>query len=107
MGPEEAGCDDPRDDDPLTGDSKCPSRLEREKSLTSLLSHWLSDCCRRREGDEGGEGGVVDKAGKPDISTAEIPSTTLPPSPLFSVAIPQLSLTRDGVPRRAESRERG
>ncbi|MPC33375.1 hypothetical protein E2C01_026723 [Portunus trituberculatus] len=79
----------------FTGDSKCPRKLEREKSLTSLLSHWVSDCCRRREGDEGGEGGVLESVGKPDVSPTRqlplppaIPPTSPPPTSPRPCALP-------------------
>lgn len=76
------------------GDSKWPRKLEREKSLTSLLSHWLSDCCRRREGDDGGEGGVLERVGKPD----ESPTKQLPPPPPTPPTSPPLTSPRPCPP---------
>lgn len=94
----------------LTGDSKWPRKLEREKSLTSLFNHWVSDCWRRREGDEGGEGGVLERVGKPEASPIKQPPPPppippAPPPPLSPKPCPpptpiQPSVTAVVVPRR-------
>lgn len=65
----------------LTGDSRWPRKLEREKSLTSLLSHCVSVCCRRRDGEDGGDMGALESWGKP-ASPSPVDIVSPPPPPL-------------------------